>query len=81
MSRPVPDWTPDGWRAGARAQLPDYPDPAALARVEARLAASAPLAAVPDILHLKAQLAQVAAGRAFPERGRIAVCQECAPQP
>ncbi len=58
-------WTVDSWRSGARAQMPQYPDADALARVESRLAASAPLAAFADILHLKAQLAQVAAGRAF----------------
>ena len=65
----VTSWSAAGWRRGARAQMPDYPDPAALARVEARLAASAPLAAVADILHCKAQLAQVAAGRAFVLQG------------
>jgi len=58
-------WLVDGWRTGARAQMPVYPDAAALGRVEARLAASAPLTSVADILHLKAQLAQVASGRAF----------------
>lgn len=58
-------WTPKSWRSRAAAQMPNYPDPEALARVEARLAAAAPLAQVADILHLKAQLARVATGRAF----------------
>lgn len=58
-------WTPDSWRSHAAAQMPVYPDAPALARVEARLAAAAPLTAVADILHLKALLAQVSAGRAF----------------
>lgn len=62
-------WWPGGWRDGPCAQIPVYPDAAALARVEARLASSAPLTGVADILHLKAQLAQVAAGRGFVLQG------------
>lgn len=58
-------WSVSSWRAGDRAQMPEYPDPEALARVEARLARSEPLATFADILHLKAQLAHVANGRAF----------------
>lgn len=58
-------WSAGGWRGGPRAQMPDYPDAAALSKVEARLAASAPLVAAKDILRLKAQLAAAAAGRAF----------------
>jgi len=65
VNRPVSGWSADGWRSGPMAQMPVYPDAAALSRVEARLAASAPLTTVADILHLKAQLAQVADGRAF----------------
>jgi 3-deoxy-7-phosphoheptulonate synthase len=58
-------WTPESWRSRSAEQMPDYPDPDALDRVEARLAAAAPLTHVADILHLKAQLARVATGRAF----------------
>ena len=65
MSRTSANWSPASWRTHEAAQLPAYPDPDALARVEARLARSEPLAAVADIIHCRAQLAQVAAGRAF----------------
>lgn len=58
-------WHPASWRDKPAKQLPDYPDRAALERVEARMAASAPLVSVADIMHLKGQLAQVSAGRAF----------------
>jgi 3-deoxy-7-phosphoheptulonate synthase len=49
--------------------MPVYPDAAALGRVEGRLAAADPLVAIPDVLLLKAQLAQVAAGRGFVIQG------------
>ena len=58
-------WNPGSWRHRPVSQLPAYPDPAALGRVEARLNGSAPLVDIADILHLQAQLAQVSAGRAF----------------
>jgi 3-deoxy-7-phosphoheptulonate synthase len=58
-------WQPASWRQHKAAQMPLYPDAAALGRVEGRLAASDPLVEVPDIMLLKAQLAQVAAGRSF----------------
>jgi 3-deoxy-7-phosphoheptulonate synthase len=61
----VEGWTPGSWRARQAAQMPVYPDAAALSRVETRLAASAPLVDVADIILLKASLARVAAGESF----------------
>lgn len=61
----VKDWTQDSWRRRPATQLPDYPDEAALARVERRLAASAPLVDIADIIHLRAAISRVAAGRGF----------------
>jgi 3-deoxy-7-phosphoheptulonate synthase len=61
----VANWAPDTWRGQAPTQLPTYPDPAALARVERRLAGSAPLVDVADIIHLRAALARVARGSGF----------------
>lgn len=58
-------WSPASWREKPVRQMPDYPDPQLAHRVEARLRASPPLVAVADILHLKAQLANVAYGRSF----------------
>ncbi|MEO5774692.1 MAG: 3-deoxy-7-phosphoheptulonate synthase class II [Sphingomicrobium sp.] len=58
-------WTPHQWRTRPAAQLPEYPDAAAAKRVERRLASSPPLVSIADIQLLKAQLGQVAAGRAF----------------
>ena len=63
------NWSPGSWRARELQQMPAYPDPHALARVEARLARSEPLATIADIVHCKAQLAQVAQGRAFLVQG------------
>ena len=58
-------WSPDSWRGRPAAQLPVYPDAAALGRIEARIAAAPPLTAIAGIVALKAALAEVAAGRAF----------------
>jgi 3-deoxy-7-phosphoheptulonate synthase len=58
-------WRPNSWRGHVAAQTPVYPDPDAVARVEQRLRQTPPLAKAVDILHLRALLAQVAAGRAF----------------
>jgi 3-deoxy-7-phosphoheptulonate synthase len=62
---PAPGWTPDSWRLRKAEQMPIYPDAGALARVERRLDASAPLVSVADIMLLRASLAQVASGKAF----------------
>ena len=37
------DWTPATWRSKDIEQVPDYPDPAALAETEKRLASFPPL--------------------------------------
>jgi len=58
-------WSPASWRSRDAAQLPHYPDAGALARVERRLAGSAPLVEVADIIHLHAALARVASGSGF----------------
>ena len=63
------DWAPASWRYRPVHQLPEYPDPAALARVERRLAGSAPLVDVAEIIHLRASLARVAAGEGFIMQG------------
>ncbi len=58
-------WTKSGWRAKPRVQMPDYPDAAALAAVEAKLAGYPPLVFAGEARKLRAELAEVAAGRAF----------------
>ncbi|MFI0395154.1 class II 3-deoxy-7-phosphoheptulonate synthase [Paracoccus jiaweipingae] len=58
-------WDKAGWRAYPRVQMPDYPDPQALAAVEAQLAKYPPLVFAGETRRLKAQLADAAAGRAF----------------
>ena len=58
-------WTPDSWRKKPVAQVPDYPDQAALADVEKQLATFPPLVFAGEARNLKKQLARVAAGDAF----------------
>jgi len=59
-------WTPAGWRAKPAKHIPtDYPDPAALARVEEQLRSYPPLVFAGEARNLKARLADVAAGKAF----------------
>ena len=58
-------WTPASWRTKPVRQMPDYPDAAALAAVEAQLARFPPLVFAGEARNLKAKLAEVAAGRAF----------------
>jgi 3-deoxy-7-phosphoheptulonate synthase len=59
------EWTKTAWRQRPRIQMPDYPDPAALAAVEKKLASYPPLVFAGEARKLKAQLAEVAEGRAF----------------
>ena len=61
---PTP-WTPDSWRSKPIIQVPEYPDKAALAEVEARLATFPPLVFAGEARDLKKRLAEVAAGDAF----------------
>ncbi len=57
-------WTPDSWRARTARQMPVYPDAAALAGVEKRLAGYPPLVFAGEARELKAQLAKAAEGKA-----------------
>ncbi len=58
-------WEKRAWRNYPRVQMPDYPDQSALNAVEAQLAKYPPLVFAGEARRLKAQLADVAAGRAF----------------
>jgi 3-deoxy-7-phosphoheptulonate synthase len=59
-------WTPAGWREKPAKHIPtDYPDPAALARVERQLSSHPPLVFAGEARNLKARLAEVAEGKAF----------------
>ncbi|KAA0970592.1 3-deoxy-7-phosphoheptulonate synthase class II [Aureimonas fodinaquatilis] len=59
------DWTPSTWRSKAIEQVPDYPDPAALAETEKRLATFPPLVFAGEARKLKRALGEVAEGRGF----------------
>jgi 3-deoxy-7-phosphoheptulonate synthase len=61
----VERWTPEGWRAKPALQMPDYPDPRALADVEQQLATFPPLVFAGEARNLTKALARVAAGQAF----------------
>jgi 3-deoxy-7-phosphoheptulonate synthase len=59
-------WTPSSWRTRPAKHIPaDYADPEALARVEAQLRTYPPLVFAGEARSLRAQLAEVAAGKAF----------------
>ncbi|MGE5148414.1 MAG: 3-deoxy-7-phosphoheptulonate synthase, partial [Candidatus Eiseniibacteriota bacterium] len=58
-------WTPAGWRDKPLRQVPDYPDKAALAAAEKTLSGFPPLVFAGEARDLKAQLGQVAEGKAF----------------
>jgi 3-deoxy-7-phosphoheptulonate synthase len=59
-------WTPASWRERPAKHIPaDYPDPAALVRVEGELRRMPPLVFAGEARRLKTLLADVAAGRAF----------------
>lgn len=58
-------WTPESWRKKPIVQVPDYPDPQALADVEKQLASFPPLVFAGEARNLKRQLARVAKGQAF----------------
>jgi 3-deoxy-7-phosphoheptulonate synthase len=58
-------WSPDSWRARPAKQQPDYPDGGQLKRVEEQLGLFPPLVFAGEARHLKARLAEVAAGRSF----------------
>ena len=58
-------WTPASWRGKPLRQVPDYPDRAALEAAEKTLAGYPPLVFAGEARDLKAQLANVAEGKAF----------------
>ncbi|MGD0144749.1 MAG: 3-deoxy-7-phosphoheptulonate synthase class II [Rhizomicrobium sp.] len=58
-------WSPSSWRGKPLRQVPEYPDPAALAAVEARLKTYPPLVFAGEARNLTAGLAQVSEGKAF----------------
>lgn len=61
----VGEWAPDSWRTCPATQLPNFPDPRALAETEARLAGFPPLVFAGEARILGRQLASIAEGRAF----------------
>jgi 3-deoxy-7-phosphoheptulonate synthase len=58
-------WTPEGWRNKPILQKPEFPEPAALAEVEAQLATFPPLVFAGEARNLTKALGKVAAGNAF----------------
>ncbi len=62
MAKP---WTPDSWRNFPIEQQPVWPDPAAVEAVESKLKTYPPLVFAGEARRLKAQLGDVAEGRAF----------------
>lgn len=59
------DWQPGSWKQYEARHLPAYEHAAALAEAEAQLASAPPLVFAGEARALKAELAEVAAGRAF----------------
>jgi 3-deoxy-7-phosphoheptulonate synthase len=58
-------WSPDSWRSRPVQQVPDYPDAAALDRVEGTLATFPPLVFAGEARRLEESLGEVAEGNAF----------------
>jgi 3-deoxy-7-phosphoheptulonate synthase len=58
-------WTPESWRQRRALQQPEYPDAAALERVLAELRTLPPLVTSWEIVLLREQLAEAAAGKRF----------------
>ena len=65
----MPAWSPDSWRTHPIRQHPAYPDAAALAGVEKRLAGYPPLVFAGEARRLKTALGLAAEGRAFVLQG------------
>lgn len=61
----VKQWTPSSWRDMPVKQVPDFPDGDMLKSVEQELSGYPPLVFAGEARRLKAQLAEVAEGRAF----------------
>jgi len=62
-------WSPDSWRNRPIAQVPDYPDLAALRAVEGTLKTYPPLVFAGEARRLKASLADAVEGKAFVLQG------------
>src|SRR5271157_5946869 len=65
----ITEWTPDSWRQRPILQQPEYPDAAALERTLGELRLLPPLVTSWEILDLREQLAEAAAGRRFVLQG------------
>src|ERR1035441_8444793 len=65
----ITEWTPDSWRQRPILQQPEYPDAAALERTLEELRRLPPLVTSWEILGLREQLAEAAAGRRFVLQG------------
>jgi 3-deoxy-7-phosphoheptulonate synthase len=65
----VTPWSPDSWRQRPALQQPEYPDPAALDNVLAELRQLPPLVVSWEIVQLRQQLAEAAAGNRFVLQG------------
>jgi 3-deoxy-7-phosphoheptulonate synthase len=65
MGADMTKWSPNSWRSKPIQQVPAYPDAAALAEVEARMATYPPLVFAGEARKLKKQLAAVANGEGF----------------
>jgi 3-deoxy-7-phosphoheptulonate synthase len=63
------EWIKSEWRNRPRVQMPDYPDQAALASVEAKLASYPPLVFAGEARQLRRSLAAAAEGKAFVLQG------------
>jgi len=59
------NWSPESWRKKPARQMPNYPDKDGLAAVERTLRDYPPLVFAGEARRLRAQLAEVAEGRAF----------------
>jgi 3-deoxy-7-phosphoheptulonate synthase len=62
-------WSPQTWRDKPAKQLPDYPDESRLKAAESALSTLPPLVFAGEARRLKAQLAEVVAGKAFVLQG------------
>jgi 3-deoxy-7-phosphoheptulonate synthase len=59
------NWSPESWRSKPIVQVPEYPDPTALADAEARLATFPPLVFAGEARELRKTLAGVCEGNGF----------------
>ncbi len=63
------EWRPDSWRQMPIRQVPDYPDAASLAAMEAKVKTFPPLVFAGECERLKSALAQAGTGQAFVLQG------------